>query len=169
MACPARHTYFMTNPKRLAILMLVLAGGFFYGLWVLYQLRFAAGDIYSAYSSLRADPMGTKAFYESIQQLPGWSAARNYLPLENAPKGNATLLFLGEEPHIFEASPEENLKAFEALARSGARVVIAMLPLLRVPVRKPSAVTDAREPAPIEKRWGVIFVYSTRPEGEEEQ
>ncbi len=159
----------MKNPKRLAILMIALAGGFVYGLWMLYQLRFAAGDIYSPYSSLRADPMGTKAFYDSIRQLPGWSAARNYLPLENAPKGNATLLFLGEEPYIFEASPEETLKEFEALARSGARVVIAMRPLLRVPVRKPGAVTDARESAPIEKRWGVIFVYSTRPANEEEQ
>jgi hypothetical protein len=157
-----------TSDKIFTILVIALAGGFFYGLWMLYQLRFAAGDIYPPYSSLRADPMGTKALYESILQVPGLSAARNYLPLENAPKGNATFVFLGEEPHIFEASPEERLKDFEALARSGARVVIAMRPLVRLPERKLTDAADSAETPAIEKRWRVIFIYATRPANEEE-
>jgi hypothetical protein len=154
--------------KSLAILAIALAGGFSYGLWKLYELRFAAGDIYPPYSSLRADPMGSKALYESILQLPDASADRNYLPLEKAPKGNATLLFLGEEPFIFEASPEERLKEFEALARSGARVVIAMRPLLRLPAPKPANGTESRELPAILKRWRVSFGYITRPADEEE-
>jgi hypothetical protein len=156
--------------KSLAILAIVLAGGFCYGLWKLYELRFAAGDIYPPYSSLRADPMGSKALYESILQLPGASAARNYLPVDKAPKGNATLLFLGEEPYIFEASPEERLKEFEALARSGARVVIAMRPLLRLPAPSTTDGTKSHqpEPRPILRRWGVSFGYITRPADEEE-
>lgn len=155
--------------KNLAILAIALAGGFFYGLWKLYELRFAAGDIYAPYSSLRADPMGTKALYESILQLPNASAARNYLPIEKAPKGNATLLFLGVEPFIFEASQEERLKEFEALARSGARVVIAMRPLLRLPAPKPSAGTEVHEAPAILKRWHVGFGYITRPADEEDE
>jgi len=63
--------------KSLTVLAIALACGFCYGLWKLYELRFAAGDIYPPYSSLRADPMGSKALYESILQLPGASAARN--------------------------------------------------------------------------------------------
>jgi hypothetical protein len=154
--------------KSLAILAIVLACGFCYGLWKLYELRFAAGDIYPPYSSLRADPMGSKALYESILQLPAVSAARNYLPLEKAPKGNATLLFLGEEPYIFDASPEEQLKEFEALAIGGARVVIAMRPLLRLPASKPSTGIAPHESSQILKRWGVTFGYITRPADEED-
>ena len=41
----------------------------------LFQLRFEQGDIYPAYSSLRADPLGTKVFYESLETLPGLSVA----------------------------------------------------------------------------------------------
>jgi hypothetical protein len=153
--------------RRFAIIVVLLAAGFFYGLWTLYQLRFAAGDIYPAYSSLRADPLGSKALYESISQLPGWSAARNYLPLENAPQGNATVLFLGEEPHIFEVSPAERLKAFEALARTGTRVVIAMRPLLRLPAESPSATTVPKETPAILARWGVGFGYIIKTRSEE--
>jgi len=154
--------------KRLAVLAIALACGFCYGLWKLYELRFAAGDIYPPYSSLRADPMGSKALYESILQLPGASAARNYLPIEKAPRGNVTLLFLGEEPYIFEASPEERLKDFEALARSGARVVIAMRPLLRLPAPKPADAKESHQPQPILKRWGIGFGYITQPANEED-
>lgn len=147
---------------------MALAGGFSYGLWKLYELRFAAGDIYPPYSSLRADPMGSKALYESILQLPGASAARNYLPIEKTPKGNVTVLFLGEEPHIFEALPEERLKEFEDLARSGSRVVIAMRPLLRLPAPKPSERMEVHEAAAIVKRWHVAFGYITQPANEDE-
>jgi hypothetical protein len=159
--------------KSLAILAITLAAGFFYGLWKLYELRFAAGDIYPPYSSLRADPMGTKALYESIPQLPGASADRNYLPIEKAPKGDATLLFLGEEPYIFEALPEKRLKEFEALALSGSRVVIAMRPLLRLPAQKPEQKAapeiEIHDPLPILKRWRVSFGYITRPADEDDE
>src|SRR5260370_24441016 len=149
--------------------MLPLACGFCYGLWKLYELRFAAGDIYPPYSSLRADPMGSKALYDSILQLPGAAAARNYLPIEKAPRGNATLLFLGLDPYVVEASPEHHLKDLETLARTGARVVIAMRPLLRrkendTPVTK----MDPHEPPAMLKRWGVGFGYITLPTNEEE-
>jgi len=160
--------------KNLVILAIALAGGFCYGLWKLYELRFAAGDIYPPYSSLRADPMGSKALYESLLQLPGASAARNYLPIEKAPKGNATMLFLGEEPYIFEALPEERLKEFEALALSGSRVVIAMRPLLRLPAQKPESEKatpeiEVHNPLPILKRWRVSFGYITRPADEDDE
>src|SRR5260370_4846434 len=112
--------------------------------------------------------VGSKALYESILQLPGVLATRSYLPLENTPKGNATLLFLGEEPYIFEASPEERLKEFEALARSGARVVIAMRPLLRLPAPKSTSGKEPHETPAILKRWGIGFGYITRPADEED-
>ena len=41
------------------------------GLIRLFKLRFEAGDVYPAYSSLRSDPLGTMAFYESLGKVPG--------------------------------------------------------------------------------------------------
>jgi hypothetical protein len=41
----------------------------------LFELRFERGDVYPAYSSLRADPLGAMAFYESLEKIPGLSAA----------------------------------------------------------------------------------------------
>jgi hypothetical protein len=151
------------------ILTIALAGGFLYGLWWLYQLRFEAGDIYPPYSSLRADPLGAKALFESIQQLPGISAARNYRPVASLAKMPATVLFLGVDSFAFENATEEQIKEYEALAAGGARVVIAMRPLRRVlepvaPPGKPGAkqppvnTTPPEQPS-IQKRWGISIDY----------
>lgn len=142
-------------------MMAVLAGAFLFGLWKLYELRFTAGDIYPQYSSLRADPLGTKALYESLQRIPDIVPTRSYVDLENVPKRKATILFLGENPFRFEVTPEDQLKEYEALARGGARVVIAMRPVGRV--REEPADKKPHDAPAIEKRWGVHFGYITRP------
>ena len=162
----------------LALLSLALAGGFLYGLWELYHLRFEAGDIYPPYSSLRADPLGAKAFYESVGQLPGMSAERNYRPIASLKKTPATVLFLGQDPFVFGIATEEALKEYEALAAGGAHVIVAMRPVRRLvdtnksaPVAKPPPRgSTPLEPLPIQKRWGVSFDYlrqSAKQAGEE--
>ena len=102
--------------KGLTVLIIALAACFVLGLWKLYELRFTAGDIYPQYSSLRADPLGTKALYESLQRIPDISTARNYREIESLPKGKSTVLFLGENPFLFELMPEDEIKEYEALA-----------------------------------------------------
>ena len=58
--------------KRLpALVLVVCAVGFAFGLVHLFRLRFAAGDVYPEYSSLRADPLGAMAFCESLERMPG--------------------------------------------------------------------------------------------------
>jgi hypothetical protein len=144
----------------------MLGLGFLYGLWKLYDLRFAAGDIYPAYSSLRADPLGTKALYEGLRRIPGVSCSRNYRDVPGIARGTTTVLFLGQNPFSFEAKPEDQIKELEALAASGARVVIAMRPVSRVVEKSGAKSGDdekAREASPIEKRWGVRLGYLTRP------
>jgi hypothetical protein len=142
-------------------LIAALGGGFLLGLWELYQLRFAAGDIYPPYSSLRTDPLGSKALYESLGRIPGISTDRNYIALPRIPKGNATVLFVGQNPFKFEAMTEDDIKEYESLAGSGARVVIAMLPVRRLTEDKnPAKVQPGTRP--IEKRWGVHFGYITQ-------
>ena len=153
------------------LVTIALAAGFLLGLWELYQLRFEAGDIYPPYSSLRADPLGAKALFETVQQLPGMSAVRNYLPVAAIAKAPASVLFLGEDPFAFERSGEDEIKAYEALASGGAHIVIAMRPVRRVvettaPAAKPPATksiqTAPPEQPPIQKRWGIRFDYLTQ-------
>ncbi|NLE56193.1 MAG: hypothetical protein GX617_14755, partial [Lentisphaerae bacterium] len=50
------------------------------GLYVLLSWRFARGDAYAEYSSLRADPMGCRAYYDALSEVPGRQLARFYRP-----------------------------------------------------------------------------------------
>lgn len=163
--------------KGLTVLIIALAAAFLLGLWKLYELRFTAGDIYPQYSSLRADALGTKALYESLRLLPDISTARNYRELDSLPKGKSSVLFLGENPFLFEFTPEEEIKEYEALAASGARVVIAMRPVNRqreetprkeLPNQKPDGKKTREVPA-FEKRWNIHFGYITRPAPQAEE
>ena len=160
------------RPNNNAILALIfaLAGGLLFGLWKLYELRFASGDIYPQYSSLRSDALGTKALYESLEQIPGLAAARNYREFASLPKGQDTVLLLGENPFAFEAKQEDGIKEYEALAASGARVVIAMRPVNRQR-EKPQESPEEKKPhetPEVEKRWGIQFGYVTLPSGQAE-
>ncbi len=153
------------NNNRILALIVALAGVLLFGLWKLYELRFASGDVYPQYSSLRSDALGTKALYESLRQIPGLAATRNYREFENLPKGKDTVLVLGENPFLFEATSEEELKEYEALAASGARIVIAMRPVnrQREKPREPSKTPVTPE---AEKRWGIQFGYVALPSGQ---
>jgi hypothetical protein len=114
----------------LAILVIVLAG-FIYGLVQLFNLRFASGDNYPPYSSLRADPLGSKAFYESLDRLV--AARRHLQALSKLGDGrDTTLLWLGEDVRNLRLLPAE-FKDLETFVRTGGRVVIGLLPVLERP------------------------------------
>jgi len=118
--------------KKLSILVLVLAlGGFAFGLVHLFKLRFEAGDSYPPYSSLRADPLGTKALYESLDRM--MPARRHLQSLSKLGDGRDTTLFwLGTETRELRFLPSE-YKDMETFIRTGGRVVIGMLPILDRP------------------------------------
>jgi hypothetical protein len=113
--------------KKLALLFFFAAViGFGFGLAHLFRLRFETGDIYPAYSSLRADPIGTKALYAGLDPLV--PTERRFQPLSKLGDGGArTLLFLGLNPDDFRLLPED-WKHLEAFAGSGGRLVISLLP-----------------------------------------
>ena len=58
---PARP---LTTAITIGLLALLLVGG----LTRLFSLRFSSGEIYPAYSTLRADPLGAKLLYQSLKQ-----------------------------------------------------------------------------------------------------
>jgi hypothetical protein len=128
----------------LAVLAVVFAGGILY----LFNRRFAGGDVYPAYSTLRSDPAGAKVIFESLSRLPGVTVTRSYQPLERVPDRDSTVLLLGLEPRSFALQQESELHALEEFAQRGNRLVFAM-----------GEATGHEPPrlAPLERLWGVRF------------
>src|SRR5256885_1893261 len=78
------------------LLLAVLCGVFLLFTLKLFSLRFQTGDIYPPYSSLRTDPLGSKALYESLNDLGAVVTERNFKTLDKLPEAaGVTLLFLG--------------------------------------------------------------------------
>ena len=59
----------LKKDKTLRWLLPALIVVFGAGVIRLFQLRFEAGDVYPPYSSYRADPLGTRALYQSLENL----------------------------------------------------------------------------------------------------
>jgi hypothetical protein len=124
---------------RFAALAVVIAFGVgMVGFWL---LRFESGDIYRPYSSMRSDPLGTRAFYESLEQLPEITVRRNYKSLKKltAPDGG-TLFYLGidrdampSELAMGTSGPSEfgggSARAIHNFISNGGRVVVSFSPL----------------------------------------
>jgi len=111
------------------VLLALLLAGFGWGVICLFQLRFNAGDIYPPYSSLRADPLGTKVFYESLQGIPNLSVRRFFQPSARLEGGRRrVLLIFGVYSTDLGVMPEEDFKAVQNFMFSGGRVVVSLLP-----------------------------------------
>lgn len=70
------------------------AAGFGAAVWRLLDLRFSAGDVYPPASSFRADPLGARAYHDSLAQLPGRTVSRLLEPVHRVGNGADTTLFL---------------------------------------------------------------------------
>ena len=137
--------------RKASWLAVALVLAFTFGLVQLFRWRFEAGDVYPPYSSLRADPMGTQALFESFNALPGVSALRNYQPLEKIKAGGATVFYLGLDARSFAGAERDDL---EHLATAGARLVIGLMPVLRLPAgTKPGGRWELG-------RWGVALTLA---------
>jgi hypothetical protein len=112
----------LKRTAQLAVVVLIAA--FLAALGRFVFLRFSSGELYPEYSTLRADPFGTKALFESLRGFEKIAVVRNVESLQKL-RGDsqATVLFLG-----FAGMPEESegMKPFETIARSGARVLISL-------------------------------------------
>ncbi len=118
-----------TNTIRTVLLALLLIA-FLFGVGHLFVLRFQTGDVYPAYSSLRSDPLGTRVFYESLENLGDIDLHRNYRFLHSfKPKPDTTLFYLGTSADNYDKVPQELIEVFDRLAESGGRLVLSFLPL----------------------------------------
>ena len=138
----------------LALLILLVAFG--YGLVQLFNLRFAHGDVYPPYSSLRADPLGSRVYYESLEQLGGAGVRRFIQPVGKLPHGReATLFIFGLAWDEMSASPNE-FKAIDNFVREGGRLGVRRQGRQKAPGHRrraacaqghPEAVPVARPPS----------------------
>jgi hypothetical protein len=170
--------------KLLPVIFIVLcAAAFVFGLAQLFLLRFEAGDVYPPYSSLRADPLGTMALCESLEQLPELSVRRDYSDANKLPESpHTTYLHLGADEDEWHELPLELVREIESFATRGGRLAIALAPVTstnrfnfstvtvtnaagtNVAGRKRTRKVLKEEPAEVhsvsvEERWGLTFAH----------
>ena len=116
------------------ILFLLIAAAFTLGVVKLFLLRFAAGDVYPAYSSMRSDPLGSRVFYSSLENMNKTRVSRNYLPLQNFEfKQQTAFFYIGTPAFDFQSVSTQWLNVFERLTVNGGRLVLSFLPVEKKP------------------------------------
>ena len=110
------------------------------------EMRFSPGDIYPHYSSKRSDPLGTRAFYESLEKMEGMEVSRNVVSLQQI-KGldnDTTLLLLGlQRSALLALRANDESPIIEAVSK-GMRLVIVL---------NPSFVPTLREEGGEDRNW----------------
>jgi len=140
------------------VVMCAIGVAFILGLAHLFVMRFQVGDVYPPYSSLRTDPLGAKAFYESLARLPNISVERGYQPPSGVEMSDkATVFYLGakvervllEKMRMSKFAPrdvhDDRAKSLEALAAGGGRLVFTFHPLTNRPWIDEEPAEDRRE------------------------
>lgn len=114
------------------IVLLICTALFAFGIVQLFALRFEAGDVYAPYSSLRADPLGTMAFYESLGKMPGLTVRRDFSISNRLPEEPGTVyLNLASEAYEWEGLPDDLYHEIQNFLRGGGRLVITYFPQTR--------------------------------------
>lgn len=153
--------------KRSALILLLIAtAAFIFGLIQLFNLRFEAGDVYPEYSSFRADPLGSKALYESLQQLVPTSRHLERWTKLGDGRG-VTLLYLGADPASLEFAKHE-FQTLETFVGSGGRLIISFVTQYKrrpPPVSMPDTEDNLIAAG---ERWGFDFTYARLPKVNEQ-
>jgi len=115
--------------RNFALILLFVA--LLIGVIHLFILRFQTGDIYPAYSSLRSDPLGTRVFYDSLDNFSDITLQRNYHLLDSikVKQADSTFFYLGAAIPVYDSIPEITSQALDRLTESGGRLVVSYLPV----------------------------------------
>ena len=171
-----------TNSRRgrFPWVVLVVGGALFcFGLFQLLKTRYEVGDVYPPYSSLRSDPLGVMAFYESLGNLRDLEVSRDFSANDHLPEGRAiTYLHLAGSPSQWSYLPTELEREVEGFLARGNRLVITFSPdavvssSTRASTMKKSRQTrDDSEPKPVsmKDKWGIDFGSMELPQSSGEE
>ena len=115
------------NKKLYSIIGWILILTFVFGIIQLMRLRFSAGDVYPYYSSFRADPLGTKALYESLELCCDFQVQRNHEPFSRIKdRFDSTVLVLGMSYPLLAAVPKTTGEEINYFISNGGRLVITL-------------------------------------------
>lgn len=123
------HRLAKSSGGRLVVaLAAVMAMVFLAGVWMLFQWRFRSGDVYPPGSSLRSDPLGSRAYFESLKELPDFEVSRNTEPYRKLAGGaGRSLFFLGVSLSFLEGNRRlSDLEALRGFVSRGGRLVITI-------------------------------------------
>ena len=146
------------------ILAIALAAMLCYGLIRLFAIRFAGGDIYPPYSSLRADGIGTKVLHNSLAEL--MPVERSMQPIPKLRADAATTIFLAgvsSDRTMLHGHMDE----LETLLHGGTRAVVTFLPQDRKPLADEEEEDGKDEKGKVDdwqKLWGVTPAFFGKPE-----
>src|SRR6266516_392281 len=87
---PCERKCFLMRGKLPIIFLAILLAAFAFGLLQLFKLRFESGDVYLEYSSVRTDPLGRRAFYDSLELMDGISSRGDLSTANRLPDGKET-------------------------------------------------------------------------------
>jgi hypothetical protein len=154
----------------LIALLFALAAAFGFGVVHLFKLRFASGDVYPEYSSLRADRLGTKVYFESLHHLDT-TARRNYRAPRHLPDGHDTTLFVFGLSWDELDADEAEYRKLDSFVRNGGRFVVTLYPQLgkprfwgnrsatNVPAFKRGSNPREHSAIDLAEKWGVKLEY----------
>lgn len=112
-----------------AFLLLALFSSLAVVFLLLLRLRYEAGDVYPPYSSLRTDPLGTMAYYESLKRIPGRALHRDFSDNNRLPEGvDVVYLHLAGDRWECEWVPGELRREIERFLMRGGRLVFTFQP-----------------------------------------
>jgi hypothetical protein len=110
-------------------ILLATTAVFAFGIVQLFELRFEGGDVYPAYSSLRADPLGAMAFYESLEKIPSLSVRRDLSATDRLPEESQTVyLHLAGHSSEFDWMSKELFQSLQNYLAHGNRLVFTLFP-----------------------------------------
>lgn len=89
-----------------------------------FSARLERGDFVARYSSLRADPVGTKALYETLAGLPGVEVRRHHGPRSRLDAGAGTVVVVPGFAEVALRGRDPWRERLKEVAEAGARVVI---------------------------------------------
>ena len=158
------------NPTAIWAIITLLAL-FSYGAWQVMVAPLSTGSAYPDYSSLRSDPLGSKALFDSLARLADVTVTRGFKD-PAPPNRETTLLFLGLAADEIEAWPTSELKQYEGLLKNGGRLVLAFEPAQKpdepqAAKGQPRATkAEPRIPA-IERQWNLKAQFASPSEEED--
>jgi hypothetical protein len=92
--------------------------------WI-FSVRLGGGDVYPAYSSLRADALGTRALYEALEALPEFRVDRHLKPLARLGSQPRVVFLNGLFWHDWQEIRADELASLSTIANNGGTVVLA--------------------------------------------